>query len=71
MTQHQRMYFLTVEPKKRLTQMLRNLPPGCYEEYDVSLGKVLVVMSMNSISISPKFLLEEEVHFLEQGNVSG
>jgi len=51
--------------------MLRNLPPGCYEEYDVSLGKVLVVMSMNSISISPKFLLEEEVHFLEQGNVSG
>jgi hypothetical protein len=51
--------------------MLRYLPPGCYEEHDISLGKVLVVMSMTSISISPKFLLEEGVHFLEQGNVSG
>jgi hypothetical protein len=51
------MYFLTVEPKKRLTQVLRILPPGYYEEYDMSLGKVLLVKSMNpSVSLRNFFL---------------
>jgi hypothetical protein len=51
--------------------VLRNLPPGYYDEYDMNLGKVLAVMRMTSISLSPKFLLEEEVLSIEQCNVSG
>jgi len=36
----------------------------------MSLGKVLVVMSMTSIILYPKFLLEEEVLSIEQWNFS-
>lgn len=50
--------------------MLRNLPPGCYGEYDMSVGKVLAVMRMASISLSPKYPLEEEILCIEQWNVS-
>ena len=50
--------------------MLRNLPPGCYDEYDMSLGKLPVVMRMTSISLCPKFLLEEEVLSIEEWKVS-
>jgi hypothetical protein len=50
--------------------VLRNLPPGYYDEYDMFLGKVLVVICMTSISLCPKFLLEEEVLCIEQWNVS-